>query len=892
MATTTRWHKSSCDTPQVAVNGNVPECRACGGSAGALLRTAAEEPAPSYSGIKLPPETPIGQMDLWWPPCVPYTRNGSPRAPPGSSSGDAASLALQASASSLSEIYSSTLGKDHFRLLYLSGSHGINSPIHGTLVEYRQDDCPEYETVSYTWGGEDGDATPCKPGYFGEFWDVLLLTQNCWSLLQYLRPHMGTRLVWVDAVCINQSNYQERGAQVSSMPRIYGNCMRVVIYPGDHIVHKDEHRFRKRIRSDGKIERDTLFDLTARETEVRDSVLQSRYISRVWIIQELTLAPDAILALKNHDLSLDSDTGLLHHIAGDYGGRQWLKLMGQGSKMSQTSLKEALRMTFDSQATDPRDKIFGILGVLGPNPTYSEIVPNYSLSMRDCVIGVMGFTLLISEEFWPLMNIRTSDRTSQYPSWLPSLDEVASWTLEVSPDSVVADPIRLEMPGEWLTIIKPADYGPARFCHMEHWGITERQLLMVGPQISWRQDASIDSATGALTLRLVRLFDTPHEMVEVPFIRFGEISGVYYRVKGPSTEVCFVITREPPKPKHPCYMFLAFRVKIHHLRWDFETLESDLQNSETYLLFADEAETPGAFKLLACCRVDAAMFCSGSQLLPRSSHLLSQVKPGIHSILSLFDIIYQILDYKPQELFIKVGVCEATLFDLIIPGHGTAIPGLIHLGLVLARTGEQTGITEEFKQAYTACLQSISGEFNPVLDDNYVWFTLADNDAVGHFGDSLLRHLPDAAEWRRWDLIFPPWFDLQIPEIGNIAGNGCVEGYTWDMSPRCGQHQDYGFQGEVKLKDWLPCAQEPKELEMPVRARMPLKNIVEAFRETRLHWLLRYLLAFSEKVSEDVETLLERGPQPEDSNIYLHEWPKSLVEELGFVWRNETVTFV
>lgn len=905
MTISTRWHKPSCDTPQVVVNGNVPECRACGSSAEALLRRAADEPASSYSGIKLPPERPIGQMDLWWPPGVPYTRNGSPRASPEASSGDAASLVPNASDSSLSEIYTSTLGKDHFRLLYISGSGGINSPIHGNLVDYRQDNCPEYETVSYTWGGEDGDATPCKPGYFGEFWDVLFLTRNCWSLLQYLRPHMGTRLVWVDAICINQNNIQERGAQVSSMREVYRNCVRVVIYPGDHLVHKDEHKFRDRIRSDGLIEPDTLFNLTARGCEIRDSVFQSRYIRRVWIIQELTLAPSAVLALKDHDLYLHSDNDVLHRVAHEDRGRQWLGLMGQGSKMS-TTLYEALRMTFDSQATDPRDKIFGILGVLGPNPTYSGIVPDYSLSMRDCVIGAIGLTLLISEEFWPLMNIQTSNTTSQYPSWLPSLDEVASWTDPVSPNCMAVRHIRFEMPGEWPTIIKLADYDPARL-NWPNIDAAERQLFLVGPEMSWRQDASIDSGTGALKLRLVRLFDTPQELVEGPCIRSEwkadgprlDLSESYYQVKGSSAEVCFVTTPKPPRLEHPCHLFLAFRVKINRRGLDPNALASDLRNSETYLFFADEAETPGTFKLLACCRVDAAMFCSGSPLLPRSSPLPSQVKPGIHSVLSLFEILYQSLDYKPQEHFWKIGVPEAMLFDLIIPGPGTTIPGLLHLGLAVARTGEPTGITEEIRRAYTACLQSRSRGYNPVLDDDYVCFALGDNDATGHFGDSLLRHLPLASfdpesQRYRWDGIIPPWLDLHIPEIDNthFAGSECVEPFPWLMCPSCSDRRYYRLQGYPENNIWPPCDQKPKELQAPVRAKMPLKNIVEAFRETRLHGLLRFLLALSEKVSEEAETLLERGPQPEDSNVYLNEWPKSLVDELGFVWRSEMVTFV
>lgn len=939
MTIPTRWHKPSCDSPQVVVDGKVPECRACGSSALALLEKAAEEPAPSYSGIKLPPEAPIGQMDLWWPPCVPYTRNGATSAKPRGSSGNTSSLVLQASDSSLSEIYTSTLGRDHLRLLYISGARGIDHPIHGNLVEFERENCPEYETVSYTWGGEDGDSTPRRPAYFGDFWDVLFLTRNCWSLLQYLRPHMGTRVVWVDAICINQNNNRERGAQVSIMTHIYRNCLRVVIYPGDHLVRRDEHRFRERIRHDDIIERDGLYYVDSSGLDIWDSVSKSRYINRVWIIQELILSPMATLALKNHDLYIDN--GLLHRLAGKDDGREWLDFFGQSYRLCETTFYEALRMTFYSQATDPRDKIFGILGVLGPNPRYSEIVPEYSLAMRDCVIGTIGFILLVSKEFWPLLNSQTSNTTSQYPSWLPSLDHIASWRDEISLDSVVHRrlfydrPFR-EVPGPWRTLIRPIGYkGYDRNAYydrpvprvendfeeeIEVDDFMERNILMVEPEMSWHQYGSIDSSTGALKLRLVRLFDTPHELVEGPHLDKIEewlspanyeldLGNMYYHVKGPSAAVCFVTTGKPLGLERPCHLFLAFHVKPSRLRKDVnQYTTTTFMGSEAFLLFAEEAEVSGTFKLLGCCRLDILMIYSASRLMPRSSKVIHRSWPGRFNGLSLFDILSKILTYEPRRHFSRDRMhrCEASLFDLILPGQGATISGLPQLGLAVARIGDPVGVTEEFRRAYRACLHSRSGEFDPVLDDQYVWFTLVDDDTMRNFGNCLLQHLsvefPNSpSEWRPWNEIFPPWFDLQIPEIvkTEFTRTECpwakrdvesqVDGQSYEL---CGQHGRYYRQRD--LRSWLPCSQEPKEfkLQTPVRAKMPLQSIMEAIRQTNIHWFLRYLLAFGEKMSKDAEHLLAMGPQPEDSNIYLYDWPKSLVDELGFVWRNELVTFV
>lgn len=935
MTIPTRWHKPSCKTPQVVVDRNVPECRTCGGTASALLQKAAEEPAPSYSGIKIPPDAPIGQMDLWWPPCVPYTRDGSPRAQRAVASRDAASLTAQASDSSLSEIYTSTLGKDHFRLLYLSGSRLIDSPIHGDLVEYQQDDCPEYETTSYTWGGEDSDATPCRPAYFGDFWDVLFLTRNCWSLLQYLRPEMGTRLVWVDAICINQNNMQERGAQVSSMPQIYRKCMRVVIYIGDHLVRKEEHRFRQKIRHDDITKHGDRGPVDDSGLDIRGSIFQSRYISRLWIIQELTLAPYAILALKNHDLYLSNN--FLHSFSRKEDGRKWLEYMGQDYKLRQATLYEGLRMTIDSQATDPRDRIFGILGILGANPVYSKIVPDYSISMRDCFIGAIGATVINSKEIWPLLRAHPSDMTPGIPSWMPSQDQIA--TRADKPASRIKRFMPLDVfrvithgRGKWATAIRVGEFpeGPppsheeSGRCLCHSCGMTP-ESFRVESEIPWYQNASMDSSSGALTVRLVRVFDKPQKILVE---KSHELDDPILLVKGASSEARFFFRSMwtlPKGPDHTFHVFIAFLGQNLDFGIRLDTIRSnpDWWTSDMCLVLADEAEAGGTFKLLSCVGVEDAVFFSKSPPARARPFQLPSEEIGIsrrssRNVLSLFDTLHHTLNYNTRKWTLLdretdadlrwwmpppvSRVTEAMHFDMIVPGQGSIASGFLQLSLAAARAGEPATVTEEFRRAYAACLQAASAEFNPVLDDEYVWFTLADSDSLSRYWDNLIRNVTRIGEinlraWP-WKDLFPYWFDLQIPGIGETEFKEkecpyyCARKMENGGPGRCPLHRDYEPRSHLGLHYWLPCAEEPPELQMPVRARMPLRKVVEAIRATRLNWYHRYLLAFSEKVSEDVEALLERGPQPKDSNIYLHGWPKSLVDELGFVWRNESVTFV
>ncbi|RMJ04826.1 hypothetical protein CDV36_014510 [Fusarium kuroshium] len=52
--------------------------------------------------------------------------------------------------------------------------------------------------------------------------------------LKCLRNCSLDRIIWVDAICINQDDAEERGRQVQSMAKIYANASRVVVWTTDN----------------------------------------------------------------------------------------------------------------------------------------------------------------------------------------------------------------------------------------------------------------------------------------------------------------------------------------------------------------------------------------------------------------------------------------------------------------------------------------------------------------------------------------------------------------------------------------------------------------------------------------------------------------------------------
>ena len=112
-----------------------------------------------------------------------------------------------------------------------------------------------YEALSYVWGEktatffDDQDhkwktyifTIDCN-GYECE------ITPNLYRALQFLRFGSKSRFLWVDALCINQEDIQERGHQVTLMSSLYRSAMRVLIWIapkpdiGPYDAEKDEWR--------------------------------------------------------------------------------------------------------------------------------------------------------------------------------------------------------------------------------------------------------------------------------------------------------------------------------------------------------------------------------------------------------------------------------------------------------------------------------------------------------------------------------------------------------------------------------------------------------------------------------------------------------------------------
>jgi hypothetical protein len=89
----------------------------------------------------------------------------------------------------------------------------------------------KYEAVSWCWGSEPADQVLRIRENGGV--RAFHVSRNLKAGLRALRKHDSVRLLWIDAICINQKNLRERNEQVPKMDRIYGKASGVCVWLGE-----------------------------------------------------------------------------------------------------------------------------------------------------------------------------------------------------------------------------------------------------------------------------------------------------------------------------------------------------------------------------------------------------------------------------------------------------------------------------------------------------------------------------------------------------------------------------------------------------------------------------------------------------------------------------------
>ncbi|KAK1141867.1 hypothetical protein N8T08_008380 [Aspergillus melleus] len=199
--------------------------------------------------------------------------------------------------------YQPLKSKGSIRLLRLEGDNKDDMTITGGLEEVSLHDCSiEYTGLSYTWGSS------LKPFKLRTNLGSIALTVSLYfAIVQMLRDTDGPRVIWVDAVSINQEDESEKAGQIEILDDIFGQAAGILGWVGKESV-------------DSRLAFDTIRYLARRPPEEMsgsdmrvnsdrwaavNALIARPWFRRTWIVQEVVFARKLTLVCGRDQIQWD-----------------------------------------------------------------------------------------------------------------------------------------------------------------------------------------------------------------------------------------------------------------------------------------------------------------------------------------------------------------------------------------------------------------------------------------------------------------------------------------------------------------------------------------------------------------------------------------------------------
>ncbi|KAI1363809.1 HET-domain-containing protein [Xylaria arbuscula] len=370
-----------------------------------------------------------------------------------------------------------------------------------------------YEALSYVWGDLDDQHQIFLGGD-----KAINITKNLHSALRSLRLSRGGRKLWIDALCINQSDHEEKKVQLALMKRVYQQADKVIAYlplsaqdqtnlnelvpsimrasmayrehqASEQPVASDRGPDTGKLNSVSELETKTVvrdantpmsvtlgsafddeqqpflesFGLPREDSHLWDSwrrTFQLPYFRRIWIWQEMALGNNLHFWFGKGEAPADPLI-LSHHFLDEYGGSlnqsycaNWCasdddnqdtlndRIVGSGNATKmfrdrifrvygrrgdglQPKLIRKLASVGTFSATDPRDVIYGLLGLASDGSTFTQHVSYAPWETKEkTFIRFASLFIDRSEGIEVLLQAGFRDGESDWPSWVPHWDSL------------------------------------------------------------------------------------------------------------------------------------------------------------------------------------------------------------------------------------------------------------------------------------------------------------------------------------------------------------------------------------------------------------------------------------------------------------------------------------
>lgn len=330
-------------------------------------------------------------------------------------------------------------GHDTIRLLTIFPASSGES-LSCNLTHHSLDSVPAYEAISYVWGDSTFTQALLCDG------KSVSVTNSLHEVLTRLRHPDHTRTVWIDGVCIDQSNVSERGSQVQLMGKIYQNAQRVVIWLGPDTEHVAPIVFEKCLKiSQSGIPWEAIIE-DYKWAYTLNKLAECEWFERTWVLQELALAKSAWVMWGSGEIDWQHIQNAVDAFATNHTnryinvGRALVKIetfidIKKRYDLGSFEILRALRWTHGSHCTDARDKIYALLGLL-PGSKYERtaalvgiVKADYSKSVRQVYIDFGMSVASLGLVGGLLRSVRHNDELECWtedapPSWVPDWTKI------------------------------------------------------------------------------------------------------------------------------------------------------------------------------------------------------------------------------------------------------------------------------------------------------------------------------------------------------------------------------------------------------------------------------------------------------------------------------------
>lgn len=315
---------------------------------------------------------------------------------------------------------------------------------------------PDYEALSYVWGSsKERIGITCNS-------KDTKVTRNLWEALQRVRLADRPRLLWVDAICINQGNTGERGHQVRLMSLIYRRASNVLIWAG-----RDENRHAtsafsliRQIADNEGSHPDTLdpsnpnpcgckgvtsgsqgkeiSSTTSPSWESLKAFFKIPWLRRLWVLQEVVLSSSAVMMWGDTEISweligiaskrIQDDHQLWNAVDERTGiGNAYLMHSLRNPTHAAYSFRVLLQRSRRFEATEPKDRIFAVLGLptveSAPDKGLLFLEPDYTLSVFQLYLKVARRVIERERNLGLLSAVQHGPSIGEgLPTWVPRWD--------------------------------------------------------------------------------------------------------------------------------------------------------------------------------------------------------------------------------------------------------------------------------------------------------------------------------------------------------------------------------------------------------------------------------------------------------------------------------------